>query len=111
MTNSLSQPYKSKDFKIFLWFASGTVTMLGIAACNPNNIMEAARLELAFRRINTVSLPINLRIHMVMGFKHQPIRSKSINLHSNLVLRLLEPHPVFCMPRLGLLIATLISRP
>lgn len=48
---------------------------------------------------------------MEMGFKRQPIRSKSINLHSNLVLRLLEPHPVFCMPRLGLLITTLISSP
>nr|DAU29825.1 MAG TPA: hypothetical protein [Caudoviricetes sp.] len=30
-----------------------------------------------------------------MDFKRQPIRSKSISLHSNLVLRLLEPHPVF----------------
>ena len=45
MTNSLSQPYKSKDFKIFLGFASGAVTMLSIAVCNPITIMEATGLE------------------------------------------------------------------
>ena len=58
MTNSLSQPYKSKGFKIFLWFASGTVTMLGIAACNPNNIMEAARIELAILPNMAMFIPL-----------------------------------------------------
>ena len=73
MTNSLSQPYKSKAFKIFLWFASGTVTMLSIAACNPNNIMEATGLEPVTAMM--LALPTELRFHMVMGFKDKPIRT------------------------------------
>lgn len=36
------------------------------------NLMEAARFELAFRRTNTVSFPINLRFHIVVGFEAQP---------------------------------------
>lgn len=59
--------------------------------------MEAARVELAFRRINTVSLPINLRIHMVVGFR----------------LNLPEP-PLICFYRRAidwLVIQTMVNKP